>query len=288
MRRTWGIGLLLVAAAFLGLSADAHASTTYAYAAINGGTDGSSTHGAANISDNDSAFFGCQSYACAICPFTNCASFASTTSTVIVHFGYGSSIVSTQPNVKNNAEGAPYNGHQFTNRGTAVFGAINLGLVGQSLKAAALLNLQNIRLSLPKTGLQSDYESTTFSLTLDQQPQYGGSMKLYGDGYCDAVGAFAGNVSVQEEEEYWVAQYTGPASLGFEMPVGTPFSMELNTKVETPDYLSAGGGGGGGGGAYNEPLYEITIPEGYQFTPEPATLGLVAFGLLAALGRKRR
>ncbi|MCX5647486.1 MAG: PEP-CTERM sorting domain-containing protein [Planctomycetota bacterium] len=77
-----------------------------------------------------------------------------------------------------------------------------------------------------------------------------------------------------------MADYTGPATKDVELPVGEAFAFELQLTASgngNSPFVSSG----------NSPQYGITIPTGYAFTPEPATLSLLALGGLALLHRRR-
>ncbi|MFA5863562.1 MAG: PEP-CTERM sorting domain-containing protein [Phycisphaerae bacterium] len=260
---------LLVA---LMMSGTAQASSTWAYAAIS--KDG---HTPANNSDSDTAPGYCTSTATAACPFTNDASQASTTATVWYTTGHGPLNIYNSSIVNNNLDAATYQPHSFSNSGSCSGAWANAQLIGQGVTVQAKLLLQSLSFSIP-VGVATDSRTISMNLGVNSSQVYAGSFTLAGNGSKSGSGIYADSFFdvVDSGSGKWVATYNGPAERLFDVPVNTDFSMDL--------YAEGAGIATAGTSAYD---LAISIPQGYEFVPEPATLSLLVIGGLL-LGRKRR
>jgi len=287
MRNPWAIVMIGVAMAVVvaGLGRECPASSTYAFASISGGAPpaASQGHTPANGSASDSAVGNCTSKITVVCGSAppDGGSYGQTTSSVTwSNPTDGGKILTCNPNVATNSEAPLYTGHVFSNQGTASGWEFNWMLIGAGAVATCQLNLQDLNFVLSATGFTTDHQSSDILLKVNGSTIWAGQFTLCGDGTYSGTGILApANFNIHSGGGMWMADYTGPATRDVNLPVGSAFELQLTA-------------GGDGHSLFvsssNSPQYGITIPTGYAFTPEPATLSLLALGGVGLLVRRRR
>jgi len=287
MRNPWAIVLIGAAMAVVvaGLGRECPASSTYAHASIVGGAPPatSQNHVQTSASDSDSAIGTCTSSAQTFCGTSppDGTSWAKTTSTVTWNYPTdGGPIATCNPNVTNNSEAPAYTGHVFGNDGTASAWEFNRWLIGAGAVATCKLNLDNLNFTLTATGFTTDHQSSDILLKVNGSTVWAGTFTLFGDGTYSGTGILApANFNIHSGGGMLMADYTGPATKDVELPVGEAFELQLTAGGNGHSLFVSSG---------NSPQYSITIPTGYAFTPEPATLSLLALGGVGLLVRRRR
>jgi len=288
MRNPWAIVMICaaMAAVVAGLGRECPASTTYAHASISGGAPPATSQGhvQTSASDSDSAIGNCTSQAQTFCGTNppDGTSWGETTSTVTWNYPTnGGSVATCNPNVTNNSEAPAYTGHVFGNDGTASAWEFNRVLIGAGAVAVCKLTLQDLNFVLSATGFTTDHQSSDILLKVNGSTIWAGQFTLCGDGSSSGTGILApSNFNISESGGMWMADYKGgDATMDVNLPVGTAFELQLTAGGDGNSLFVSSG---------NSPQYGITIPTGYAFTPEPATLSLLALGGLAMLSRRRR
>jgi len=265
--------------ALLAVSSNALASTTYANAYIF-----KSGHNSATDSDSDSALGSCSSQAHASCPLPGDASWAQTNAVVTVTNTSPGILIGESVTYNNNDVPQPV--HTITNSGGAKFASINARLIGSGLLASAQLYVQGLELTIGAGSIQ-DFKMADMELTVSLAPVYAGNFTLYGDGSSTGTGIYSdpADFDVSLLGDTWIATYTGPASLPFQMPVGSDFELDFDTELQ--GFVETGSQAGVATTGIHD--LAIGLDGAYNFiVPEPCSAALMLLGLGAVVRRRRK